>query len=121
MREVLDVAKALADETRLRLLSSLLHSELCVCQLTVLVQLAPSTVSKHMAILRAARLVETRKQGRWVYYRLPNAKAPAHVRSVLAWLSRSLKGDARLAEDSHRLARILKMTPEELCCKQCQR
>jgi len=44
--------------------------ELCACQIIEMLGLAPSTVSKHMSILRQAGLVETRKEGRWIYYRL---------------------------------------------------
>jgi len=57
MREVMDVLKALADENRARLLFALRGGELCVCQLIALLDLAPSTVSKHLTILRAARLI----------------------------------------------------------------
>ncbi len=67
MREVLDVTKALADGNRLRVLMALGGGELCVCQIVELLQLAPSIISKHMAILRQARLVESRKEGRWMY------------------------------------------------------
>ena len=61
---------ALSDPTRLRLLLALRGGELCACQLIGLVGLAPSTVSKHLALLRAAGLVAARKDGRWVHYRL---------------------------------------------------
>ncbi|MBE7560523.1 winged helix-turn-helix transcriptional regulator [bacterium] len=120
MQEVVEVAKALGDETRLRLLCALGERELCVCQLFVLVELAPSTVSKHLAILRAARLVEMRKEGRWVYYRLAGREAPEPARSALAWLRGRLGDDPILARDRRRLARILKMTPEELCERGCR-
>ena len=69
MLDFMAIAKALADENRVRLLLALQKQELCVCQLIELIGLAPSTVSKHMSILRQARLVEARKEGRWVYYR----------------------------------------------------
>lgn len=121
MRELLEVAKALADETRLRLLRALAGRELCVCQLVALVGLAASTVSKHLALLRAARLVEARKQGRWMYYRLAGRDAPVHVRGALAWLARAGHGDDFARQDEACLARILKMTPEELACRQCRK
>jgi DNA-binding transcriptional ArsR family regulator len=59
--------KALADETRVRTLLSLRQGELCVCQITELFGLAPSTVSKHLSILFQAGLVDSRKDGRWMY------------------------------------------------------
>ncbi|HSW02527.1 MAG TPA: metalloregulator ArsR/SmtB family transcription factor [Sedimentisphaerales bacterium] len=67
MRDVLDLTKAMADGNRLRVLMALTGGELCVCQIVELLQLAPSTVSKHMSILRQAGLVEGRKDGRWMY------------------------------------------------------
>lgn len=70
MRELLAVTKALSDPNRVRALMALQAGELCVCQVIELLGLAPSTVSKHMAVLCQARLVETRKEGRWVFYRL---------------------------------------------------
>ena len=70
MWDFMAVTKALADENRVRMLLALQKQELCLCQLIELVKLAPSTVSKHMSILRSARLVDARKDGRWMYYRL---------------------------------------------------
>ena len=70
MFEFLNITKALAEENRLRILLALDGAELCVCQLVELLELAPSTVSKHMSVLRQARLVESRKDGRWMHYRL---------------------------------------------------
>ena len=76
MREVIAVTKALADRSRMRALLALRQQELCVCQLIELLDLAPSTVSKHMSVLHQARLVESRKEGRWVHYRLAGEDAP---------------------------------------------
>ena len=70
MLETLNITKALSDENRIRALMMLTGGELCVCQIIEMLGLAPSTVSKHMSILRQAGLVETRKEGRWIYYRL---------------------------------------------------
>jgi ArsR family transcriptional regulator len=79
MNDVLNVAKALADANRLRALMALGAGELCVCQLIEMLGLAPSTVSKHLSILHQAGLVEVRKEGRWMYYRLPGRGASKAV------------------------------------------
>ena len=113
------VIKALADETRLRTLLSLSEGELCVCQIVELMGLAPSTISKHMSILKQARLVESRKEGRWMYFRLANSTAPALVRQTLAWVEKSLAEDEQVKQDRQRLERILECDPSELCEKQC--
>jgi len=118
MRDVLEVTKALADGNRLRILMALVDGELCVCQIVELLQLAPSTVSKHMSILRQARLVEGRKEGRWMYYRLPAGDVPKAVRGALAWLQRNLAQSPQAVQDKKKLKAILAMDPGRLCKKQ---
>ena len=70
LASIVRIGLALSDSTRVRLLHALRGGELCVCQLIELVGLSPSTVSKHLSILRDAGLVDSRKDGRWVHYRL---------------------------------------------------
>ena len=120
MRELMNITKALADENRVRALLALRKGELCVCQLTELFGLAASTVSKHLSILYQAGLVEARKDGRWMYYRLPGKAAPATVRRAIAWVAQSVNGAPRVAEDAARLKKILAMDPIELCKRQCR-
>ena len=64
------IAKALAHPSRLLLLDALQDKELCVCELTELVGADQSTVSKHLALLKAAGLVEDRKKGSNTYFRV---------------------------------------------------
>jgi ArsR family transcriptional regulator, arsenate/arsenite/antimonite-responsive transcriptional repressor len=114
MRDIMAITKALSDESRIRILMALRNGELCVCQIIGLLQLAPSTVSKHMAILHQARLVEARKEGRWMYYRLPGREAPKPVTRVLRWLRDCLEEDGQTAEDARRLKTLLKCNREKL-------
>ena len=67
--------KALSDPNRVKALLALRGGELCVCQLIEFLGLAPSTVSKHMSILRRAKLVSARKSGRWSYYSLREGRS----------------------------------------------
>jgi DNA-binding transcriptional ArsR family regulator len=117
MFEIMAVTKALADETRVRLLAALQDGELCVCQLIELIGLAPSTVSKHLSILRSARLIEGRKDGRWMYYRLAGEQSPPAARTALAWLLEALKDSPLILKDRQRLAQMMKTQPGGLCCK----
>ena len=64
------IAKAMAHPSRLLLLEALEAKERCVCDLTALVGADQSTVSKHLAVLKQAGLVEDRKEGVMVYYRV---------------------------------------------------
>ena len=93
MESVLAITRALADENRVRALLVLNGRELCVCQLIEFLELAPSTVSKHMTILRHARLIDGRKKGRWMNYRLAGKHASPAVTEAIAWLRRSLSDD----------------------------
>ena len=121
MREFMNITKALADENRVRMLLALTQGELCVCQITELFGLAPSTVSKHLSILYQAGLAESRKEGRWIYYRLPGKAAPAPVRRAIDWVRQSVDGTKEAAEDAERLKKILGIDPVELCKKQCRK
>ncbi len=60
--------KALADETRLKILEYLESGELCVCELLEVLDMPQSTVSHHLLLLQNAGLIRSRKQGRWVLY-----------------------------------------------------
>jgi len=111
------VAKAVADPTRIRILKMLEGGELCVCQITTVLDLAPATVSKHLAALKIAGLLQQRRDGKWVYYRLAerdlNPYAPAFLRLVGA----SLRDDPTVAEDSRVLAQV-NAAPLAVVCDQ---
>jgi DNA-binding transcriptional ArsR family regulator len=118
MRDLMAILKALADENRVRVLMVLGPRELCVCQIIELLGLAPSTVSKHMTILKQARLVESRKEGRWILYRLAKDDVTPEAREMTALLLRLLADARQAREDAARLKQILKLDPEKLCRKQ---
>ena len=118
MNHLLAITKALSDESRVRIVAALGRGELCVCQLIELLELAPSTVSKHLALLRQAGLVDVRKDGRWAYYRRAGRDAPRVVRRTLALVGDAMTEDRRTTADAARLERILKVDPEVLCCQQ---
>ncbi len=115
MRDFINAAKALADSNRVRVLVALRGRELCVCQIVELLGLAPSTVSKHMAVLKQAYLVDSRKSGRWVYYRRPENGVPQAARDALNWIDASLGRDGQMREDAKRLRELLKIPVEKLC------
>lgn len=118
MKKLVSVARALGDETRMRALVAVKGRELCLCQITELLQLAPSTVSKHMSILKQAELIRARKEGRWMYYQWSGKDAPEEVRKALNWVRACIKQDEEAARDRKRLEGILKTDPEVLCRRQ---
>jgi len=88
------LGRALGDEGRIRALLALSGKEMCACHITALLRLAPSTVSKHMAILRRAGLVTSRKSGRWMHYRATGSGASNDVRDALRLVCRcATKGE----------------------------
>ena len=120
MFQFMTVIKALADANRVRILCALLGQELCVCQIIEMLGLAPSTVSKHLSILRQARLLKDRKEGRWMYYRHPDCPN-ALVTKVLALLKASLADDEQMQADRDQVEKIVCIDKEELCRTQTQK
>jgi ArsR family transcriptional regulator len=76
------VCKALADRTRLRILALLGNNEVCVCHIHDSLGLPQPTVSRHLAYLRRAGLVDTRRDGVWMHYQIARSLDPS-VRPVV--------------------------------------
>ena len=71
MSEYAEIFKALSEETRLTILSMLLnHGELCVCDVEAVLQISQSKASRHLRYLKNAGLVDDRREGVWVYYKI---------------------------------------------------
>ncbi|MEJ2228955.1 MAG: metalloregulator ArsR/SmtB family transcription factor [Alphaproteobacteria bacterium] len=111
------VAKAIADPSRVRILKLLEGGQLCVCQITAVLELAPATVSKHLTALKTAGLVQQRRKGKWVYYRLAERQFNAYAASFLALLHASLADDPTVTEDQRVLAAV-NATPLQILCDQ---
>ena len=110
----LNIFKAMSDSNRLRILMSLHDRELCVCQIIELLQLAPSTVSKHLLILKQAGVLKSHKNGRWIYYTISDDLTDEQC-SMLSLIRASVKNDKSVLQDSIRMNEILKLDTEQLC------
>lgn len=75
---MLELFKALADETRLRILSQLLKNEMCVCEIEEALGLTQSNASRHMSVLKRAGILESYKTAQWTYYRMSQQFAEDH-------------------------------------------
>ena len=84
LNAAVEISRALGHPARLRIVAMLRSGELCVCQITEVLQLAQSTVSSHLRELRRAGLITERKDGRWVYFALSDG------REAKPWLDASL-------------------------------
>jgi ArsR family transcriptional regulator len=118
VEKALTISKALADGNRMRTIIALIENdELCVCQITEMLRLATATVSRHMSSLQNARLVRSRKQGRWVYFRLADT-FPGLLRQ---WLLASVVDSPEIKTDRQNLRTILSCKPDDLCRHQKKR
>lgn len=109
---LVEASKGLAHPARLRLLAMLASGELCVCQMTAVLKLAPSTVSQHLSVLSRGGLLADRKEGRLVFYRL--ADGPI-VEAILTPLLTLLAEDDQVTADRDLVARLRQVPVTELC------
>jgi DNA-binding transcriptional ArsR family regulator len=115
MRAYEAVFKAAADPSRARILKMLECGELCVCQIQAVLGLSQSTTSKHLSVLRAAGLLDERKEGRWVHYRLAEDAANPYALPLLKLLRGWLADDPTIQRDRQRLCQVLSVPLNELC------
>ncbi len=115
MRDLEVALKAAGDPTRTRILKLLEEEDLCVCQVQAVLRLAPSTVSKHLAILKSAGLVEDRREGRWIHYGVASGSRNLYAKAVLAVLRGPLDRDAIVVADRRRLREVKAVPLDEIC------
>lgn len=115
MTEQVEVFKALADDTRLRILKLLLKAgcDLCCCEITDSLKAPQYNVSKHLKILMQAALIEGRQEGRWVYYSIPGR--PDRFRKRLLDVVGSVLETPPLKKDSRNLQRRLSLRQDGKC------
>jgi ArsR family transcriptional regulator len=101
------IFRAFSDRTRLRILCLLTHGEMCVGDLVKVLQVPQPTASRHLSYLRRAGLVETRKNGLWVHYRLARAKNAFH-RNILKCLGNCFHDVPEITDDAKRAGVIRK-------------
>jgi ArsR family transcriptional regulator len=97
--------RGLADRTRLRLINLMSQGEICVCFFVEVIGTNQPKISRHLAYLRRAGIVDARRDGKWVHYQIttpPNEHAAHVLRDVLAWL----RADPEMQKDYRRLAKV---------------
>lgn len=97
--------KALADRTRLRLISLIGDSEVCVCFIVAILKTSQPKISRHLAYLRRAGIVAARREGKWMHYRL--AEPPnEHAARIFRELRASLAEHPEFQRDRERLMQV---------------
>lgn len=102
--------RAFSDRTRLRILNLLLDGELCVCDIVGVLDVPQPTASRHLAYLRRAGLVESRKQGLWRYYKLAPSRGEFH-KKLLDCLACCFQDVPQLSRDKRKFSR------RSTCCE----
>ncbi|NOX88379.1 MAG: winged helix-turn-helix transcriptional regulator [Calditrichaeota bacterium] len=113
MRELVKAFKALSDGNRIRILKMLEARPLCVCEITSVLGLAASTVSKHLSVLREAGFISDKKEGKWVTYYLNRQNTDEYVSKLLSLIRVWLPDDKTIEEDRIKAGRI----DREQACK----
>jgi ArsR family transcriptional regulator len=121
IHELAEMYAALGDATRLRILGLLVDGEVCVCNIHDALRLPQPTVSRHLASLRRAGLVQARRTGQWIHYRLAEPEDPS-VRTALTAAIHAVGHAPAMRTDQERLetrvARDSKRSPLPIasCC-----
>lgn len=115
MESALAFAKGLSDPTRLRLVAALRSRELCVCELCDALELTQSTLSTHLTVLRDGGIVQTRKDGKWIYYALKSDLA--RVIDVFFQQFAAVATDRRIRCDRTRVDRRLRIRQNGCCTR----
>ena len=102
METFIQQAKAISDPTRVRMIMLLEGGELCVCEIMEVLGIKQPTASKHLSILKSSGMVESRKQGTWSYYRLPE-KLLKDTRGFPGFVREHLNGDMLVVRDRKKL------------------
>ena len=95
---MLEVLKALGDESRLRIVHLLLYGPLCVCELEYVLQMSQTNVSRHLAKLKQAKIVQSVKQGQWVNYQM-DGMFLANEGVLIEYLKGNFVNDMSFQED----------------------
>jgi ArsR family transcriptional regulator len=113
MIQTVVLLKALSDMNRLRIVVALgRFEELCACQITELLQVTGATVSRHLGVLQHAGVLKSRKEGRWIYYRLA---PPVDADALFQWVDESSGKSDVFTADGQALEKIVGIGREDLC------
>ena len=113
MQELVAIARALGDPTRIRIVAALRNGELCVCELADALDISQSSLSSHLQICRQVGVLTTRKESRWIYYSLSTRYAPL-IEKIFSELQ-TVRRDEQLHRDAKRLKKRLRMREGGRC------
>jgi ArsR family transcriptional regulator len=113
VKQLIKVMKALSDPSRVKIVKMLQHRVMCVCEIQAALDLAQSTVSKHLRVLEDTGLLSHEKEGLWVNYHLTDGSNSPYAASLLGNLKHWLDDDLEIVH----LVEILPSIKREEVCK----
>lgn len=119
MDDLINLFSLLSDKTRLRILLLLLDKELCVCEIFAALDMSQPRVSRQLAILKQAKLIKDRRDGKWIYYRIDKSSNSDRLMSILAFLPDWLVNDPEFINDKLTLQKNSSIKNEIPSCS-CQ-
>jgi ArsR family transcriptional regulator len=117
MQDIVNIYKALSDETRLRIIKLLEHGELCVCDIVASLDIIQPKISFHLGVLKEAGLVKDKRVGKWIHYRLDDSEI--FRRFLLLSTIEKAKGNL-IHSDKMRLEEFLKSKEEKIVTIKCK-
>ncbi len=114
MDALLSCIKALGDIQRIRITWALSKGELCLCSLQEVLELSPSTVSRHVSVLKQAGLVVSRREGKWRYFSLAPGLGKTPGGDLVKWLVGNLEGDPEARAQAEKII-LLREQQHERC------
>ncbi len=118
MRNLVKAAKALSDETRLRILNLLLVRECCVCEVMQVLNVSQTRASRNLNLLYDAGFLKVRREGLWAYYSIDKPGLPKHLSLLLNAIELELKGNEIASQDREHLKEAQRLGPQ--CCTPVQ-
>lgn len=114
IEEKIKLFKSLSDSNRLRILKMLQSKPLCVCEITEVLQLATSTVSKHLSILKETGFIIEEKDGKWVNYKINPHPSDNRISSIISTLDFWIADDQIIISDKQK---VQKANRYEVCSR----
>lgn len=116
LEDLLNLFGMLSDTTRMRILLLLLNNELCVCEIFAALDMSQPRVSRQLAILKQARIIKDRRDGKWIYYKIDENAYSGYMIKILEQIPEWLKDDIVYKNDKAMLKKISKLKNKLIGC-----
>jgi ArsR family transcriptional regulator len=117
MHNLVKAAKALSDETRLRMLNLLFQRECCVCEVMQVLDISQTRASRNLSMLYDAGFLKLRKEGLWAHYSIDRDDSESYLSTLLKAVEISLKDNPVAIRDKESLQKAEPLGPQ--CCQKC--